>query len=62
MNMEVSNNVNGTNEQETVVILDAGAQYGKVRSMDTSPVFSPAVVYVFIFIWIIKLAYSTLLC
>ncbi|KAK2180280.1 hypothetical protein NP493_448g02000 [Ridgeia piscesae] len=30
MNMEVSNNVNGTNEQETVVILDAGAQYGKV--------------------------------
>jgi len=50
MNMEVSNNVNGTNEQETVVILDAGAQYGKVRSMDTSPVFSPAVVYVFIFI------------
>ena len=38
MNMEVSNNINGTNEQETVVILDAGAQYGKVRSMATSPV------------------------
>ncbi|KAI0212516.1 GMP synthase [glutamine-hydrolyzing] [Lamellibrachia satsuma] len=28
--MEVSNHVNGTNEEETVVILDAGAQYGKV--------------------------------
>ena len=31
MNMEISNNVNGKNEQETVAILDAGAQYGKVR-------------------------------